>query len=62
LRALPTTDRLWTIHDVSAFLGVPVGTLYQWRHREQGPPAFRLGKHLRYDPNKVRAWVEEQVA
>jgi len=22
-----TTDRLWTVHDVSAFLGVPVGTL-----------------------------------
>ena len=22
-------DRLWTVHDVSAFLGVPVGTLYQ---------------------------------
>jgi hypothetical protein len=21
-------DRLWTVHDVSAFLGVPVGTLY----------------------------------
>ncbi|HET7476859.1 MAG TPA: helix-turn-helix domain-containing protein [Dermatophilaceae bacterium] len=48
-------------HDVSAFLGVPVGTLYQWRHREQGPPAIRLGKHLRYDPATVRAWVDEQV-
>ena len=27
-----TTDRLWSIRDVSAFLGVPVGTLYQWRY------------------------------
>jgi hypothetical protein len=26
-------DPLWTIHDVSAYLAVPVGTLYQWRHR-----------------------------
>ncbi len=25
--------RLWTIGDVSEFLGVPVNTLYQWRHR-----------------------------
>ena len=62
VRVLPIADRLWTIHDVSAFLGVPVGTLYQWRHRELGPPAVRLGKHLRYDPSKVRAWVDEQVA
>ena len=62
VRVLPTIDRLWTIHDVSAFLGVPVGTLYQWRHREQGPPAMRLGKHLRFDPTQVRAWAAEQVA
>lgn len=25
-------DRLWTVHDVSAFLSVPVGTLYKWRY------------------------------
>lgn len=62
VRALPTIDRLWTIQDVSAFLGVPVGTLYQWRHRDLGPPALRLGKHLRYDPGRVRAWVNDQVA
>jgi predicted DNA-binding transcriptional regulator AlpA len=60
--AVNLADRLWTIHDLSAFLGVPVGTLYQWRHREMGPPAVRLGKHLRYQPSAVRAWVAEQVA
>lgn len=58
----PTCDRLWTIHDVSGFLGVPVGTLYQWRHRGLGPPVLRLGKHLRYDPARVRAWVAEQAS
>ena len=55
-------ERLWTIHDLSAYLGVPVGTLYQWRHRGMGPPAVRLGKHLRYQPAAVRTWVTEQVA
>ena len=29
-------DRLWNVHDVSAFLGVPVGTLYQWRYCGSG--------------------------
>jgi excisionase family DNA binding protein len=54
--------RLWTAVDVSRFLGVPVGTLYQWRTRSGGPPAYRVGRHLRYDPAQVRAWVAEQVA
>jgi hypothetical protein len=30
---------LWRITQVSEFLGIPVGTLYQWRHRGYGPPA-----------------------
>jgi hypothetical protein len=34
------TDRLWTVHDVSVFLGVPVGTLYQWRYMRVRPPAI----------------------
>ncbi|HET8766744.1 MAG TPA: helix-turn-helix domain-containing protein [Pedococcus sp.] len=55
-------ERLWTIHDVAAYLGIPAGTLYQWRHRGMGPPGVRLGKHLRYQPAAVRAWVAEQVA
>jgi hypothetical protein len=24
-------DRLWTIEDLSAYLGIPVATLYRWR-------------------------------
>ncbi|HEX5089365.1 MAG TPA: helix-turn-helix domain-containing protein [Nocardioides sp.] len=41
------------------FLGVPVATIYQWRVRGEGPPATKLGKHLRYEPGVVRAWVSE---
>ncbi|MDH6465796.1 excisionase family DNA binding protein [Micromonospora sp. A200] len=61
-RQTSAVDRLWTVEDVSAFLGVPVGTLYQWRHRRFGPPAAKVGRHLRYDPQDVRSWVAEQVA
>lgn len=53
---------LWTIKEVSEFLNVPVGTLYQWRHRSVGPPAYRVGKHLRYDPAGVRRWLLEEAA
>ncbi len=55
-------DRLWSVDDVSAFLGVPVETLYQWRKRRYGPPAARVGRYLRYDPADVRAWVRERAA
>lgn len=53
---------LWRISDVSAFLGVPVGTLYQWRHTGGGPKAYRLGKHLRYRQADVESWLADQVS
>jgi predicted DNA-binding transcriptional regulator AlpA len=59
---MPTCDRLWTFQDVSAFLGVPIGTLYQWRTRGEGPPAFKVGGHVRFDPDRVRAWLVESAA
>ena len=55
-----TCDQLWSIQDVAAFLGVPVATLYQWRVRHEGPPAMKLGKHLRFDPRRVREWAGDQ--
>ncbi|MET8310061.1 helix-turn-helix domain-containing protein [Micromonospora sp. NPDC005173] len=58
---LPLPD-LWSISDTAAFLRIPVGTLYQWRHRRTGPRAFKVGRHLRYDPATVRAWLEDQAA
>ena len=60
---VPTAgDRLWTVDDTSTFLGVPVGTLYQWRTRHQGPRAYRVGRHLRYDPSDVRQWLDDKAA
>ncbi|SDS57517.1 helix-turn-helix transcriptional regulator [Actinopolymorpha singaporensis] len=55
-------ERLWSVHDVSEFLGIPVATLYRWRCNGSGPKSVRIGKHLRYDPAEVYAWVREQQA
>jgi excisionase family DNA binding protein len=54
-------DRLWTVEEVSYFLGVPVSTLYHWRCERQGPPSCRLGRHVRYRAEDVRAWVAAQL-
>lgn len=57
-----TTDtRTWTVHDVAAFLGVPVQTLYRWRTHRIGPPAYRVGKHVRYLPHEVMTWLRQQT-
>ena len=56
----PQCERLWTVREVSEFLGIPVATLHQWRYLGTGPAAFRVGKHLRYDPDTVRTWLTEQ--
>ncbi len=57
---LDTLGNLWTIEDLSSFLQIPAGTIYQWRHRGEGPPALRLGNHLRWQAATVLAWVQSQ--
>ena len=54
-------DPCWTVAEVAAYLRVPVETLYTWRKRKYGPPAARIGRHLRDDPADVRAWIKGQV-
>ncbi|MGW9612819.1 helix-turn-helix transcriptional regulator [Streptomyces diastaticus] len=53
----PLPDRYLTPVDLTDLLGVPVETIYQWRRKDTGPRGFRVGRHLRYDPEDVRAWV-----
>ena len=54
-----TPTKLWTVTDVSDYLGVPVKTLYRWRTMGYGPAGRRVGKHLRYRSADVFAWVDD---
>jgi excisionase family DNA binding protein len=60
----PQPRPLWRAEDVAEYLAVPVRTLYKWRLQREGPPCARIGKHLRYSPEEVVAWVDsrKQVA
>ncbi len=51
-------DRLMTPDDVAEVLGVPVKTLYRWRHHNTGPPAIRVGRHLRYRRSRLEQYLE----
>ncbi|MFE0138263.1 helix-turn-helix domain-containing protein [Streptomyces sp. NPDC059037] len=53
-------DRYLTPDDIATIFKVPLETVYQWRKKRTGPPGFRIGKHVRYDPTDVRAFVIQQ--
>ena len=53
---------LLTGEEVAARLKVPRSTLTGWRYKGDGPPSFRVGKHLRYDADELERWLQQQAA
>ncbi len=53
-----TQAKLLAPQELADFLGVPLGTLYQWRSRGGGPRGIRIGKHLRYRQADVDAFLD----
>lgn len=50
-----------TIDQVAEYIGVPVRTVYNWRNTGRsggGPPAYRIGRQLRYKQTDVDTWIE----
>ncbi|MER5597805.1 helix-turn-helix domain-containing protein [Streptomyces sp. NPDC002265] len=55
-------DRYLTPEDLVTMFSLPsVETVYQWRRKRIGPPGFRVGRYLRFNPASVRGWVAEQT-
>jgi len=52
---------LATIHEVSAYLGIPIPTLYAWRLKGTGPRASKVGRHLRFRWSDVEEWLDRQA-
>jgi hypothetical protein len=40
------------------FLSIPEKTLREWRSKGYGPPWRKVGKHVRYEPDRVREWLD----
>jgi excisionase family DNA binding protein len=51
---------LLTPAEVATRLGIPVATLYTWRHCGEGPSWFRVGRHLRTTEADLAAWLALQ--
>jgi excisionase family DNA binding protein len=61
IMTLQAGERLMSLTEVSEMLGIPVHTLYRWRHKGDGPVGYRVGHHVRYRREAVEAWLEQQV-
>ncbi len=53
-------DRLLSIPELAAYLGVPIATIYQWRHHHRGPTGYRIGRHVRYRVDDIEHWLQTQ--
>ncbi len=54
-------DALWKIEDVAKHLAVTVPTVRN-HIKTRGLPFKRVGGSLRFRPEEVTAWVDEQAA
>jgi predicted DNA-binding transcriptional regulator AlpA len=56
-----TDEPLHDLEWLSGYLGnIPQRTIYNWRQRGGGPPAYRVGKYLRYRRSEVDAWLDSK--
>ncbi|WP_374726787.1 helix-turn-helix domain-containing protein [Nocardia kruczakiae] len=52
-------ENCWDIGDVANFFKVTPDTVREWRRHGYGPPARRVGRHLRWVPEEVVSWFHE---
>jgi hypothetical protein len=52
-------DKLMDTAEAAAYLGRPVGTLRQWRHKGLGPRCFRMYGAVLYRQSVVERWLAD---
>jgi predicted DNA-binding transcriptional regulator AlpA len=58
---LETSDRLLRPADVAERIGIPVGTLANWRCDGRGPRYLKVGRHVRYRAADLETWLDRQT-
>jgi len=54
------TNEILTAEDVCGYLKIPRSTLYKLS-RDKTIPAFRVGRHWRFQREKIEQWLEGQA-
>lgn len=55
-------EKLLSGDELGELVGVSTKTLADWRARGLGPAYVRIGRHVRYRPADVEAWIGERAA
>jgi len=55
------TVALLTPPELAERLQIPLRTLGQWRYSGHGPRYVTVGRHVRYSPEDVEAWLDAQT-
>ena len=58
---MESLNRLITVQELANYLGVPIATIYTWRYRHEGPPGFRVGRHLRFRWKDIDSWIQGRI-
>lgn len=45
---------------LAEYLGVDLGTVYNWNYRKVGPPAIKINGVVRYRRSDVEKWLERR--
>lgn len=53
-------QKLMTVTEVADHFGVPRRTVDDWRLRGVGPAYVKVGRHVRYRPEDIKAHTEAQ--
>lgn len=53
--------KLATAEEIAEYLGVPIGTVYQWSSRGGGPRLIKVGRHLRARWSDIEAYLDAQT-
>jgi hypothetical protein len=60
VEAVQDQDEWVNLADASTFLGVPQGTLRQWRFHGKGPVSYKPGRAIQYKRKDLAEWKAER--
>lgn len=60
MASIDPLEEMLTLDELCAWLKIPKTTIYKQRWEGTGPPAYKLGKHLRFDRAEILAWLRSK--